>query len=141
MLFHRCATLMLVLGLSACASSASSGEETTAPRDARGSRTLITRAQLQERGGDTAYQAIERLHRNWLQQNRRGAASLGESTFARVVVDGNPRGQRDGFRELELMSANDIESIRYFSASAATIKWGTGYMGGAIEVTMRGNLR
>jgi hypothetical protein len=39
------------------------------------------------------------------------------------------------------MSANDIESTRYFSASDATTKWGTGYTGGAIEVTTRGNRR
>ena len=139
MFFHRCAALVLVLGLSACASSTPFDEEATAPQAARGSPTLITRAQLEERGGDTAYQAIERLRRNWLRPNRRGAASFrGGSTFARVVVDGTLRGE---LFELERMSSNDVESIRFLSAPDATIKYGTGYPGGAIEVTTRGTRR
>jgi len=35
------------------------------------------------------------------------------------------------------MSTDDIETMRYLSASDATIRYGTGYIGGVIEVTMR----
>ena len=137
MFSHRCAALVLMLGLSACASSTPTpfGEEAAAPR-ARGTPTLITRAQLEERGGDSAYQAVQRLNRRWLQPNRRGGAFSGQPQFARVVVDGTVRG---GLIELELLSANDVEFIRYLSAPDATTKYGTGYPGGAVEVTTRGN--
>ena len=58
----------------------------------------------------------------------------GGPIYARVVVDGTPRG---GLNELLRMSASEIESMRFLSAPEATIKYGTGYPGGAIEVTMR----
>jgi len=35
------------------------------------------------------------------------------------------------------MSTNNIETMRYLSASDATTKYGTGYAGGVIEVTLR----
>ncbi len=39
--------------------------------------------------------------------------------------------------DLNRMSTADIETMRYLSASDATTRYGTGYIGGVIEVTMR----
>ena len=137
MCFHRCASLVLALVVSACASSPGTrlGEEGgTATRAARGTSTLIIRAELEQRPGDTAYQMIELLHRSWLREDSRGSTFGGEPTYARVVVDGTPRGE---LVELHRMTANEIESMRLISGPDATIKYGTGYPGGAIEVTTR----
>ncbi len=137
MSFHRCASLVLALVVSACASSSDApfGQEGgTATRAARGNSRLIVRAELEQRPGDSAYQVVESLNRRWLQDDRRGRTFGGGPIFARVVVDGAPRG---GLNELHRMSASEIESMRFISAPDATIKYGTGYPGGAIEVTMR----
>ena len=138
MSFHRCASLVLALVVSACASSPDTpfGQEGgTATRAARGNSRLIVRAELEEREGDSAYQVIESLNRRWLQADARGRTiGVGGPVFARVVVDGTPRG---ALYELNRISASQIEFIRFVSAADATIKYGTGYPGGAIEVTMR----
>ena len=40
--------------------------------------------------------------------------------------------------DLDAINADDIEYMRYLNASDATIKYGTGFTGGVIEVTSRG---
>ena len=146
MYFHRSASLVLALVVSACASSpdtplgdvggtvqrAAPGTSTPA---ARGTSTLIVRAELEQRQGDSAYRVIESLHQNWLRENRRNTTLGDPASYARVVVDGTPRGE---LSELSRMSANEIESMRFISAPDATMEYGTGYPAGAIEVTMRG---
>jgi hypothetical protein len=52
-----------------------------------------------------------------------------------VVVNGAIRGE---LSELRQFSVDDIETMRYLSATDATTKYGTGYPGGVIEVSMRG---
>ncbi len=130
--------LTVALVLSACASSPGTplGDEGgTASRAARGTSTLIVRAELEQRQGDSAYQVIELLRQGWLRENRRAAGTFGgPTTYARVVVDGTPRGELD---ELSRISVVEIESMRFISAPDATTKYGTGYPGGAIEVTTR----
>jgi len=134
MSFQRCATLALVLVVAACASSSSRdpfGEEFATARAAdanRGNSTLIVRAQLAELPGESVYRAIELLRRRWLTP-RRGAG------YARVVIDGS---YRTDLGQLRAMGADGVEELRYLSASEATIKYGTGYTGGAIEVKTRG---
>jgi len=50
------------------------------------------------------------------------------------VVDGRVRGE---LADLYGISIDDIETMRYLSASDATTRYGTGYIGGVIEVTTR----
>ena len=50
------------------------------------------------------------------------------------MIDGTVRSE---LNELRLMSAENIETMRYLSASDATTRYGTGYIGGLIEVTTR----
>ncbi len=137
MSFHRCESLVLALVVSACVSSGNTSLGAggqTAAGDTRGNSRLITRGELNEREGDSAYEVVESLNRRWLQDDRRGRTFGGGPIFARVVVDGTPRG---GLYELHRIGASEIESMRFISAPDATIKYGTGYPGGAIEVTMR----
>ena len=52
-----------------------------------------------------------------------------------MVVNGVIRGQ---LGELRAFDADDVENMRYLSAPDATTKYGTGYLGGVLEVSMRG---
>jgi hypothetical protein len=80
--------------------------------------------------------AVKQLHSRWLRATRGGNFADGPA-FARVVIDGIPQGAQGDLEDLESLSANDIQSIRYLTASDATIRYGTGFPGGAIEVWFR----
>ena len=135
---YRCgASLVLALVLSACASSSDTafgGESATTAR-ARGTSTLIIRAELNERPGESAYQVIQALRPLWLRSRERSLS--GRLLYARVVVDGAIRGEVD---ELYRLRADNIEEIQYLTAGDATTKYGTGYAAGVIEVRTRGRL-
>ena len=134
MSFHRCASLVLVFAVSACASSSSGGPfsdefETATAADAnRGNSTLIVRAELAELSGESAYRAIELLRRRWLMP-RRG------NPFPGVVIN---QISRTNIGQLRGMSVDSIESMRFLSGPEATTRYGTGYSGGVIEVMERG---
>ena len=128
---RRCACLVLAFVLSACASSTDSPFAEgggTATRAARGNSTLIVRAQLEELGGLSALDAVERFNRRWLSAARGGG-------YARVVIDGRDR--RD-LSVLRLLSSDGVESMLFLRSIDATSKYGTGFTGGVIEVTSRG---
>ena len=136
MSFRRCASLVLALTVSACASSGGTSSGVggqTAARAARGNSTLIVRAELDELTGRSLWDSVETLRARWLRPQRGGSFAAGPS-YARVVVDGTVRGELD---ELRRLSSENVETLRYLSAPAATIKYGTGYPGGVIEVSTR----
>ena len=136
MSFRRCASVVLALVVSACASSPDTplGEEfATSAAASGGTSRLIVRAQLDELYGYSAYEAVETLNRRWLQPQRGSSLAFGQS-YARVMIDGSVR---RNINDLARMSTDNIETMRYLSAPDATIKYGTGYPGGVIEVTLR----
>jgi hypothetical protein len=118
--------LLVPLLLTACAG--------TGERGASGSRDVITQEQLQ--GADfqsyTAFEAIQRLRPTWLRP--RGTTMTGVRPYAEVIVDGTPYG---GLEILRSIRVGDVGEIRYLSAVDATTLYGTGYVGGAIEVSTR----
>ncbi len=124
----RCASLVLALAVSACASSSASGEGGARP--ARGTSTLIIRAELERFPGQSAYNVIQSLHSRWLQPRR---VDRGQ-TFARIMVDGTVRGELSDLRQL---FSEVIETMRLLSGPDATFKYGTGFPGGVIEVVTR----
>ena len=135
--FRGCTSVVLALVVSACASSPSTpfgGEVETAAAATRGNTNLIVRAELEEAAGQTAWQVVENLRGRWLQPVRIGSISSGPA-FAGVVVDRATRGE---LQELRFMVVDDIETMRRLSPSEATTRYGTGYVGGVIEVTSRG---
>ena len=79
----------------------------TAIRATGGNSTLIVRAQLEVLTDRSAWGAVETLNRRWIQARR------------------------------SRMNIENIETMRYLSAPDATTKYGTGFPGGAIEVTTR----
>ena len=127
---RRCACLVLAFVLSACASSTDTpfAEGGGTATRVRGNSTSIVRAQLEELGGLSALEAVERFNRRWLSPARGGG-------YARVVIDGRDR--RD-LNVLRLLSSDGVESMRFLRSIDATTKYGTGFTGGVIEVTSRG---
>lgn len=136
MSYYRFASVVLALVLTACASSPDTpfGEEFEEEAQAAvGNSRLIVRAQLERFAGRSAWDAVEILNRNWLRASRGGGISSGPA-YARVAINGIFRGE---LVELRQVGADDVESMRFFSAVDATTKYGTGFMGGVIEVTTR----
>ena len=130
---RRCASVVLALVVSACVSSSTPEGFAAAARARGGNSRLIVRAQLDELYGYSAYEAVETLNRRWLQPQRGSSLASGQS-YARVMIDGSVR---RNINDLARMSTDNIETMRYLSAPDATIKYGTGYPGGVIEVTLR----
>ena len=135
---RRYSLFVLALVVSACASSPDTpvGEDfETAPEAMRGNSNLIVRAELEQLTGQSnAWEAVEVLRPLWLRRGRGGVLPSGP-TYARVVIDVSRRGELDDLRSI---STDNIESLRFLSAIDATTKYGTGYLGGVIEVTTRG---
>ena len=134
---HRCCASfvlasVLALTVSACSSggSFSRGGGQAAEGAARGTSTLIVRAELTDLTDRSLWEAINTLRSRWLRPQR--GSTLTGPTYARVVVDGTVRLELD---ELHRLSSSNAETIRYLSAPEATIRYGTGYPGGVIEVT------
>jgi hypothetical protein len=81
----------------------------------------------------SAFDAVERLHRDWLQSRSvTGRSSTGRS-YPEVFVDGRPFGPLDSLNQL---GTETIEEIRFINPADATTRYGTGYPGGIIEVIM-----
>lgn len=127
-------TAMLALLLIAplaygCASSVEAPQQAS-----ESTRNLITREQLEAMPSVTARDAVERLHRDWL---RGRAGSLRTSTgrvSPKVFVDNRPFGELPALYQF---GTEEIEEIRFLSASDATTRFGTGYPGGIINLIMR----
>ncbi len=112
----------LATGLAACASGGS-GE-----RGPRRDPNLITAEELTDFPTVSALDAIRRLRPRWLQ----GRGNM----RPQLVLDGARMSNlEDG---LQSVQAASVRTMRYLSASDATMRFGTNYIGGAIEVITRG---
>ncbi len=120
-------TLGLAAGLAGCASTPDTG----APRPRS---DLITAEEIEGTGALTAYEAVERLRRQWLVS--RGAHSLEkpEPSLPVVYLGGTRLGELD---ELRNIRASEVEQLRYLDARAATTRYGSDHDGGVILVTVR----
>ena len=131
------AALALLLAISttgvatSCARSRADDASVTRPgRPPRRSSTLITREELLTTNAPDAYQAVERLHPDWLRG--RGLTSLtGAPPQVLVYLDGQRIG---GVSMLTRFTLTGIKEIRFHNASDATQRWGTGHSAGVIEV-------
>ena len=117
--------LPILLAVAACSSTGGSGEAgvATPRRDAN----LITSAELADVSDRSTMQAVQLLRPNWLR--RTGF----RNDLPSVIMDN----QRYELDILETVSPDAVESLRFVSPSDATIRWGTGYPSGAIEVRTR----
>ena len=116
------AVVGLTLLAAACASGGGSGE--SGPRS---NRNLITGEELtQVAEVDTAFDAIQRLRPNWLRG--RGGSS------PKVFIDGVQMGNAGVLRNYRV---DVIRECRYIPPADASLRFGTGFGGGVIEVLTR----
>ena len=112
----------LTLLAASCASGGGSGE--SGPRRNRNVITSEEFTQIAEVG--TVFEAIQRLRPNWLRG--RGGSS------AKVFVDGVQMGDTGVLRNYRV---DVIRECRFITSTDATLRFGTGYGGGVIEVITR----
>ncbi len=118
----------VALALGACASGGNNG----APDKPRPNPDVITAEEIAAVPVQNAYDAVSRLRPSFF--TTQGGTT--RTHAVQVVVDGIPQG---GVNALRNIIASEVVEIRRMSAADATMRWGTGYSGGAILVrTVRG---
>lgn len=117
----------LLVVLAACASGGGDGGP-------RRDRNLITLEELEDLQQFTLLDAIRRLRPRWLQVSRAVNTRGNPQEFPRVIMDRIPQGELEALGQI---SVSDVLEVRFLSAADATLKYGTGYAAGAIEVTRR----
>ena len=141
------AAAAIALGTTACASSAPKQSEAAATTGApKPSATFITAEEIERVHVQNGYEAVQKLRPALLRQ-RQVASANGQGGVSKdappitgtnvsagnvvVYVDGTRIGDIDQLRQI---SASSIATMRYYSASEAQMKWGSGHPGGVIEV-------
>jgi outer membrane cobalamin receptor len=100
-----------------------------------GDPQLITEEEIERSRAPTAYDAIQKLRSNFL--SYRGETSLDRNKsqpYPTVYVDGQQYGSLSSLRNI---AASQVATIRLYRSWEATTKFGTGNMGGVIEITTR----
>lgn len=117
-------------GTNACATA---GEGSTSSSR----RNEITLEELEATSVDDVMEAISLLRPQWLRA-RPARTPADPNPVVGVVIDGRVNSRRE---DLAQISITDVARIQFMNAADATIRFGTGYGGGAIIVTTRGRLR
>ncbi|MEX2048645.1 MAG: hypothetical protein WEB90_03620 [Gemmatimonadota bacterium] len=121
---------LAILASAACSSASTGGSGQVTG----GNPDLLTRDQFEDMAGESAMQIVRRLRPSWLRARAQGTLTNPDPAEALVVLDGRPFGRIDS---LSGLTESQIESMRFLDARDATTRYGTGYMGGVIEVTTR----
>ena len=148
--FALVSAAMFALGAAGCASSKSSAS--SAGGGPKPTANLITADEISHVTVQNAYEVVQKLRPSMLRQRQlasvNGQGGVGQDgakapvvtgsgvTSGEVVVymDGTRLGDADQLRGI---SASSIAFVRYYTASEAQTKWGSGHPGGAIEVTTK----
>jgi len=130
---HRLYRLVSVLVVLLIATSCAAGTQRASERS-RSSRDPITIEEIQSASTlANAYEIVQRLRARWLRP--RGPASFQGTAPVIVFIDNVHSGTVEFLYSIPV---EIVTEIRFFDASDATNRWGTGLAGGAIEViTMR----
>jgi hypothetical protein len=124
------APILVALLASGCASGGSStGGESSSDRN------RISREELVALPPSHAYRAVQLLRPNWLRSRSGTLRNSSGRTPPVVFLDGRPFGE---LATLYDFGVQDIQEIRFIPAPDATIRYGTGYPGGIINVITRG---
>ncbi len=113
----------------ACTTGSGTGGDGPAPAPRRSS--VITAEEIATSPTSTAFEAIRELRQQWLQARGPDLITVGGRPSPRVAIDGAIRGRLD---ELRAVRVENIQEIRFISASDATTRWGAGVLGGVIEI-------
>jgi hypothetical protein len=106
----------------------------TTTSSARGNGMQLTQSELAAANSDNLYDAIAKLHPEWL--SSRGATSVTDSspTGVDVYMNGSFLGKADYMRDVRLL---DVTSVRYWDAGQASARFGMGHPRGVIEITRK----
>lgn len=131
------AAVLVPIGLG-CSSSGSTSNATAAPRAPSRQQDVITESEISSRATEAsnALQVVQKLRPQMLRPRGRSSPtdSLGTGNLPKVIVDDVSYG---AIENLANLNANGVREIRFLSAADATTRWGTGYPGGVILVTMK----
>ena len=117
--------------LAACAPPAGTSQQAT---PAGQSRSVLTHAQLAATNSDNLFDAISKLHSEWL--STRGPTSATDSSPASVSVfiGGTMLGKAESLREVMVI---DVDQVKYWDAGQAAARFGMGHPRGVIEITRK----
>lgn len=121
-------TLFLAAVATACATG-TGGESSDGAGDRRDVITREELAAIEETEDITAYEAIQRLHPQWLRG--RGSVSFRLSATVKVHYNGARIGEVE---ELRRFRVRDVQYIEHMEGPQATQRFGTGYERGVILV-------
>ncbi len=136
----RCFAAFLLTAVTACASaggSAATGDQLSAETAIKPSRNVILPQDMEQIPVANLYEAVVRLHPEWLNVRATGSAGqrkgLSQSTDTEVQVFLDM--QRAGTAEfLRTMAIRGVVAVRYYSASDAQARFGSGNLSGVIQV-------
>ena len=122
-------TVVLVMScvVCGCAPAASTTQAgAPAPRN-----NILTQGQLSATNSETLYDAINKLHPDWL--TSRGPSSVTDATPTAVDVfmNGTMLGRADYLRDMRVV---DVSEVRYWNAGQAAARFGMGHPRGVIEI-------
>ena len=116
---------LLSIALGAC---------THASQNSGGDSNLITEQEIDASGGMTAYDVIQKLRRNFLSDRGKTTILGAAPNKPSIFLDGHHYGEIASLRSI---SARELSSIRLHRAWEAQQKYGSGFVGGVIELKSR----
>ena len=129
------AGMLLSCVLCACGSAASTADTQAQPAPAgRSSNSVLTQSQLARTNSENLYDAIAKLHPDWL--SSRGPTSVTDATptSASVFMGGSLLGRAEALKD---MRVDDVTEVRYWDAGRAAARFGMGHPRGVIELTRK----
>ena len=123
--------LLVLLAFAGCHTATPSAEE----ESSRGSRYLLTRADLDGMDQLSAMEAMRRLRPQWLQYRGRSVLVGTSREGLRVYMDRQYFGEAES---LNTIMVRVIREIRYLESRQATLRDGTDHTVGAIVITSGG---
>jgi hypothetical protein len=119
---RRAGSLVLLLVLAACGTTSGSRRATS---------DILTRAEIETSSASNAYDLLQQLRPQFLRS--RGATSIRDPRPAYAVVYMNDV-LYGNLVSLRSILVEEIDEVRYISATNATTRWGTGHAAGVIQV-------
>ena len=125
--------VLLSCAVCACGSAASTAGTQAAPAG-RSSNSVLTQSQLAATNSENLYDAIAKLHPDWL--SSRGPTSVTDATptSASVFMGGSLLGRAEALKD---MRVDDVSEVRYWDAGRAAARFGMGHPRGVIELTRK----
>ena len=130
-MMHLIRLTAVILGLAAATGCASSKTAAQAGASHRSTGDVLGGEELSGTGATNVYDAVQRLRPQWLTSARIRRGGSGDELV--VYLDSNRYGTLTSLRSLSL---GGVQEVRFYGASEATNRFGTGHTGGAIVVSM-----